>query len=85
MYQVLKSTLLQLQFGWAGHVARMEDTRMPKAVLFGELSTGKRYQGAPKKRYKDQLKRELALAGVPHHSWTNKVHFVIHSIIPHPN
>ena len=69
----IESTLLQLQLGWAGHVARMEDTRMPKAVFFGELSTGKRDQGAPKKRYKDQLKKELALAGVPHHSWQQAV------------
>ncbi len=42
---------------------------MPKAVVFDELSTGKCDQGAPKKCYKDQLKRELAMAGVPHHSW----------------
>ncbi len=45
----IESTLLQLRLSWAGHVARMEDTHMPKAVLFGELSTGKLDQGAPKK------------------------------------
>ncbi len=38
---------------------------VPKAVLFGELSTGKRDHGAPKKRYIDQLKREPFLGGCP--------------------
>ena len=33
----IESILLQLQLHWAGHVARMEDTRSPKAVIFGEL------------------------------------------------
>ena len=53
----IESILLKQQLRWAGHVARMEDSRMPKAVFFGELKTGKRNRGAPKKRYKDQLKR----------------------------
>ena len=46
----LESIILQLQLGWAGHVARIDDTRIPKAMLFGELSAGKRNQGGPKKR-----------------------------------
>ena len=40
MYPELNSTF-NFQLGWGGHVA-LEDTSMPKAVLFGELSTGKR-------------------------------------------
>jgi transcription termination factor 2 len=44
----------------------MEDTRLPKAVLFGELNLGSRSVGAPKKRYKDQLKKQLGLAGIQH-------------------
>ena len=65
----LESIILQLQLGWAGHVARMDDTRIPKAMLFGELSAGKRNQGGPKKRYKDQLKSELEMADVCLDSW----------------
>ena len=65
----LECTLLQQQFRWAGHVARMEDSRMFKAVFFGELREGKRKCGAPKKRYKDQLKKQLSLTEIPLHSW----------------
>ena len=59
----LESILLQVQLRWAGHVTRMEDVGMPKAVFFSELREGKLYRGAPRNRYKDQLKRQLAQAG----------------------
>ena len=65
----LECTLLQQQLRWAGHVARMEDSRMPKAVFFGELWEGKHKCGAPKKQYKDQLKKQLFLTEIPLHSW----------------
>ena len=42
---------------------------MPKAVFFSELQEGKRGRGAPRKRYKDQLRRQLAQAGISHQSW----------------
>ena len=64
----LECTLLQQQLRWAGHVARMEDSRMPKAVFFGELREGKRKCGAPKKQYKDQLKKQLSLTEIPLYS-----------------
>ena len=65
----IKSILLQMQLRWAGYVSRMEDVRMPKAVFFSELQEGKRDRGAPRKHYKDQLKRQLAQAGINHQSW----------------
>ena len=54
----IESVLLQVQLRWAGHVTRMEDLRTPKAVFFSELQEGKRDRGAPRKRYKNQLKRQ---------------------------
>ena len=44
---------------WVGHVIRMGDARLPKALLYGELTDGLRNIGAPKKWYKDQLKATL--------------------------
>ena len=65
----IESILLQVQLRWAGHVTRMEDVHMPTPVFFSELQEGKRYRGIPRKRYKDQLKRQLAQAGISHQSW----------------
>ena len=58
------SILHLVQLHWAGHVTRMEDVRVPKAVLFSELQEKKSDRGAPRKRYKDQLKRQLAQEGI---------------------
>ena len=35
------------------HVIRMQDTRLPKKVLFEELKPRKRIRGGQKKRFKD--------------------------------
>ncbi|KAK3732201.1 hypothetical protein RRG08_026583 [Elysia crispata] len=43
----------------------MEPGRIPRQLLYGELSQGKRKQGRPQKRYKDNLKVNLAHAEVP--------------------
>ena len=65
----LESILLQVLLRWADHITRMKDVRMPKAVFFSELQEGKRDRGASRKRYKDQLKKQLAQAGISHQSW----------------
>ncbi len=49
----IEALLLKARLRWAGHVSRMSDTRPPKIALYGELQTGWRIRGAPKKRYKD--------------------------------
>ena len=68
----IESILLQVQLRGAGHVTRMEDVRMPKAVFFSELRERKRDRDVIRKRYKDQLKRQLAQAGISHQSWQQK-------------
>lgn len=45
---------------WVGHVVRMPENRLPKRILFGELTTGTRPRGRPKKRFRDHLKCVLS-------------------------
>ncbi|KAJ7405230.1 hypothetical protein WISP_140530 [Willisornis vidua] len=61
---------MRTQLRWAGHVSRMEDHRLPKIVLCGELATGCRKRGAPKRRYKDSLKQYLSLGRIDCHEWS---------------
>jgi len=47
------------QTRWAGYVLRMSDSRIPKQLLYRELSRGGRTIGGQRKRYKDSLKAYL--------------------------
>ena len=68
----IESFLLQVQSHWAGHVTRMEEIFMPKAIFFSELQEGKCDRGAPRKCYKDQLKRQFVQAGISRQTWQQK-------------
>ena len=60
----INGLLTQRRMRWLGHVGRMEDGRIPKDVLYGELSSGSRSVGRPLLRYKDVCKRDLVGAGI---------------------
>ena len=49
----------------------VEDHRLPKIVMFGELSTGHRERGAPKKRFKDSPKKSLTTCNIDHRQWSD--------------
>ena len=66
----IEAMFLKYQPRWAGHVSRMEDHRLPKIVMFGELSTGYRKRGAPRKRFKDSLKKSLTTYNIDHRQWS---------------
>ena len=68
----IEAMLLKTQFRWAGHVSRIKDHRLPKIVFYGELSTGHRDEVAPRKRYKDTLKRSLDTCNNDHRQWTTQ-------------
>ena len=55
----IESLLLGRQLKWLGHVFRMPTTRLPKKVLYGQLSEGRRTCGGQKKRFKDQAMTTL--------------------------
>ena len=53
----IEATLTASQLRWTGHIIRMNDSRLPKAVFYGELTKGKRLRGGQRLRYKDVVKR----------------------------
>ena len=55
----LESLLGRRQLRWLGHVIRMDAERLPKQILYGELSSGRRGVGGQKKRHKDLMKTVL--------------------------
>ena len=56
--------LTQRRLRWLGHVTRMDDGRIPKDLLYGELATGTRPTGRPALRFKDVCKRDLKAGGL---------------------
>ena len=54
---------------WAGHVRRMDDSRLPKRVLFGELAGGSLGRGRPKKTWMDSLSEDCEQVGIPASQW----------------
>ena len=65
----IHAILLRSQLRWAGHIQRMDDSRLPKILLYGELTVEQRSPGRPKKRYKDSLKEFLKRFDIPHSTW----------------
>ena len=61
--------LTQRWMRWLGHVVRMVDGRIPKDLLYGELTEGKRPTGRPQLRYKDVCKRDLKAMGINLNTW----------------
>ena len=70
----IHAILLRSQLWWAGHVQRMDDSRLPKRLLYGELTTGQRSLGRPKKRYKHSLKESLKRCDIPYSTWEASAH-----------
>ena len=54
---------------WLGHTVRMDNSRLPKQLLYGELSQGRRLVGRPLKRYKDQILSSLRACRLDSHTF----------------
>ena len=50
---------------FAGFLARMDNERLPKRVMFGELEGGKGYVGGPEQDWMDCLEHDLSLFNLP--------------------
>lgn len=65
----IECSLMRNQLRWAGHVKRMDDNRIPKQLLFGQLKIGVRSRGRPKFRYSDSLQVSLKNCNLGFRSW----------------
>ena len=65
----MEATLTASQLRWTGHITRMNDSRLPKAVFYGELTEGKRLRGGQRLRYKDVVKRHLKATHITVDHW----------------
>ena len=65
----IESLIVASQMRWAGHLVRMEDTRLPKQLFYGELVNGKRPRWKPRKRFKDCLKFNLKELSIDDEVW----------------
>ena len=61
--------LRQRRLRWLGHVCRMEDDRIPKDILYGELAPGKRTVGHPQLRIKDLCKCDIKALDINTEGW----------------
>ena len=61
--------LCQRRLQWLGHVHRMENGRILKDLLYGQLASGCRPVGRPALRYKDVCMRDLKLTDINLDSW----------------
>ena len=65
IYTILKQRRLR----WLGRVSRVEDGRIPKDLLRGDLATGKRLTGRRQLRFKNICKRDLKALAFNTDTW----------------
>lgn len=65
----IEAFIIRHRLRWTGHIQRMNNSRLPRQILYSELSTGKRPRGAPLKRYKDQLKKTMLCTSINPNTW----------------
>ena len=65
----IEAVLATMQLRWTGHVIRMNDDRIPKKLMYGELENGKRNVGGQKLRFKDVAKRHLKAMEIDVSNW----------------
>ena len=67
----MEDLLIRKNHRWTGNLTRMSPDRLPKQVLYSQLSSGHRKRGHPCLRFKDTIKRSLKLRDIKIDSWTS--------------
>ena len=66
----IEATLRRRRILFAGFVARMEDTRLPKCVMFGEMAGGAGCVGGQEKEWMGCFLEDLRAFGINADQWT---------------
>ena len=66
----MEDLLIRKNLRWTGHLMRMSPDRLPKQVIYCQLSSGQRTRGRPCLRFKDTIKRNLKMGDIKIDSWT---------------
>ena len=61
--------LIKKNLRWLGHVERMDHERLPRQLLYSQLSEGVRNQGRPRLRFKDVCKRNMKWKDIDLNNW----------------
>ena len=64
----MEDLLIKKNLRWAGHLMRMSPDRLPKQILYSQLSSSRRKRGRPRLRFKNTFKRNMKLKT---DSWTS--------------
>ena len=65
----MEDLLIRKNLRWTGHLLRMPTDRLPRQVLYSQLSDGHRRRGRTRHRYKDTIKRNLKKRDIDTNSW----------------
>ena len=68
----MEDLLVRKNLRWTGHLMRMSPDRLPKQVLYSQLSSGHRKRGHPRLRFMDTIKRNPKLRDIKIDSWTSQ-------------
>ena len=60
----VESIIMASQLRWSGHLARIRDDCVPKALMFELLEEDRRSRGGQRKRYKDVLKTTMKACNI---------------------
>ena len=66
--EALEDVVAAKRLRWVGHVARMDDTRLPKKLLFGWLPQ-RRPAHRTKQRWRDKVRKDLKQFNIEEESW----------------
>ena len=68
----MEDLLIRKNLRWTGHLMRMSPDRLPKQVLYSQLTSGHRKRGHPRLRFMDTIKRNPKLRDIKIDSWTSQ-------------